>query len=378
MENDINNLLVAASKILTEHKQETQSGKYFNCVDICGVGEIETRHSGIIAALLDPQGNHGFGVESLKAFFRQCNLPEFADNCDDCYVQTEVKIPGRRLDIVIQSKDLYVVIENKTNTCDHYMQLADYRDWVKEQKVTYKALLYLTYEGYKASDTHIKEGEYQSISYSKTICNWLRECACMKSTPASDFCRQYADFIYKTMIPEGIMNNGITETILENIDSFKAAAFINKSFDNARFQKLIKLFRECWAGPEEITADKWTVNIVFSDKPYRITFQYNTNPPYFGIARKEQQSDYTPFNELNTEGWGEANDWWIAYKYINEKELHGNWSDAEFLSEQWSKDNFASFKVFIKEYLNDVKKSLEANSKIIDTYSIGISPDREN
>ena len=68
MENDINNLLVAASKILTEHKQETQSGKYFNCVDICGVGEIETRHSGIIAALLDPHGNHGLGAESLKAF----------------------------------------------------------------------------------------------------------------------------------------------------------------------------------------------------------------------------------------------------------------------------------------------------------------------
>ena len=161
------------------------------------------------------------------------------------------------------------------------------------------------------------------------------------------------------------MKNGITDKILENIDSFKAAAFINKSFDNARFQKLIKLFRECWAGPEEITADKWTVNIVFSDKPYRITFQYNTNPPYFGIARKEQQSDYTPFNELNTEGWGEANDWWIAYKYINEKELHGNWSDAEFLSEQWSKDNFASFKFFIKEYLNDVKKSLETGEVVL-------------
>ena len=378
MNENIKDLLNAASKIIVKHQQEKQAGKHFNCVDICGVGSIETRHTEIIAALLDPYGNHGFGAESLKAFFRQCNLANFADHCEDCYVQTEVKIPGRRPDIVIQSKDLYVVIENKTNTCDHYMQLADYRDWVQEQKVTYKALLYLTYEGYKASDTHIKEGEYQSISYSKTICNWLRECACMKSTPAAYFCRQYADFIYKTMIPEGIMNNGISETILENIDFFKAAAFINKSFDNARFQKLIKLFRECWAGPEEITADKWTVNIVFSDKPYRITFQYNTNPPYFGIARKEQQSDYTPFNELNTEGWGEANDWWIAYKYINEKELHGNWSDAEFLSEQWSKDNFASFKFFIKEYLNDVKKSLEANSKIIDTYSIGISPDREN
>ena len=375
MENDINNLLVAASKILTEHKQETQSGKYFNCVDICGVGEIETRHSGIIAALLDPRGNHGFGAESLKAFFRQCNLANLSDHCEDCYVQTEVKIPGRRPDIVIQSKDLYVVIENKTNTCDHYMQLADYRDWVQEQKVTYKALLYLTYEGYKASDSNIKEGEYQSISYKETICNWLRECACMANTPAADFCRQYAEFIYKTMIPEGIMNNGITDKILENIESFKAADFINKSFDNARFQKLINLFRECWDGPEEITADNWTVNIAFSNKPYRITFQYNNNTPYFGISRGGKKSDFTQFK---LEGWDEANAWWIAVKYIYEKELRGNWSNAEFLTEQWSKDNFASFKCSIKKYLNEVKITLEANAKIIDDYSNGISPGSEN
>ena len=375
MNENIKDLLNAASEIIVKHQQEKQSGKCFNCVDICGVGTIETRHTEIIAALLDPYGNHGFGAESLKVFFRQCNLANFADHCEDCYVQTEVKIPGRRPDIVIQSKDLYVVIENKTNTCDHYMQLADYRDWVKEQKVTYKALLYLTYEGYKASDGNIDEGQYQRISYSKTICNWLRECARMKSTPAAYFCRQYADFIYKTMIPEGIMNNGITETILENIDSFKAATFINKSFDNARFQKLIKLFRECWDGPEEITANNLTADIIFSDKPYRITFQYNNAPPYFGIARGGKKPDFTQFK---LDGWESANPYWIAWKFINKEELRANWSDAEFLSEQWGKDNFDSFKFFIKEYLNDVKKSLEANSKIIDAYSTGISPDKEN
>ena len=171
------------------------------------------------------------------------------------------------------------------------------------------------------------------------------------------------------------MNNGITDKILENIDSFKAATFINKSFDNARLQKLINLFRECWDGPEEITADTLTVDIAFSDKPYRITFQYNHTSPYFGISRGGKKPDFTQFQ---LEGWEEANAWWIAVKDINEKELRGNWSDADFLAEQWSKDNFASFKCFIKKYLNEVKISLEANSKIIDDYSIGILPDSEN
>ena len=110
MNENIKDLLNAASEIIVKHQQEKQTGKYFNCVDICGVGTIETRHTEIIAALLDPQGNHGFGADSLKAFFRQCNLPEFANNCEDCRVQTEVKIPGRRPDIVIRGKDLL---------CDH-------------------------------------------------------------------------------------------------------------------------------------------------------------------------------------------------------------------------------------------------------------------
>lgn len=66
------------------------------------------------------------------------------------------------------------------------------------------------------------------------ICNWLRECACISNAPSAELCRQYAEFIYKTLIPKDIMNNDINDKILENIDSFKAAAFINKSFDNAR------------------------------------------------------------------------------------------------------------------------------------------------
>ena len=243
----IRNLLEEAGKILADRKQETQSGKCFNCVDICGVGTIEPRHTEIIAALLDPQGNHGFGAESLKVFFRQCNLPEFADNCEDCRVQTEVKIPGRRPDIVIRGKDLCVVIENKTNTSDHYMQLADYRDWIKDQKVTYKALLYLTYEGYKASDTHIKEGEYQSISYSKTICNWLRECAGMQATPAADFCKQYANFIKENIMEGSVMSTREEiKALLDSPEKIKAAEELAIVVEDVKNQKYIDLFNE-WA-----------------------------------------------------------------------------------------------------------------------------------
>ena len=50
-EETIRKLLEAAGKILVDRKQETQSGKCFNCIDICGVGTIETRHTDCMVAM---------------------------------------------------------------------------------------------------------------------------------------------------------------------------------------------------------------------------------------------------------------------------------------------------------------------------------------
>jgi len=359
-EDTIRNLFEEAGKILADRKQETQSGQCFNCIDICGVGTIETRHTEIIAALLDPQGNHGFGAESLKAFFRQCNLPEFADNCEDCRVQTEVKIPGRRPDIVIRGKDLCVVIENKTNTSDHYMQLADYRDWVQKQKATYKALLYLTYEGYKASDKYIADKEYECISYTKTMCNWLQECAGMKSDPAADFCKQYAKFIKNTIMGDGTVNNNMTETILADVESFKAAACINQSFAKAKSACLTQCVKEC-CKKDIVKVDTKSVWIEYpGNKPYHIGFQWDNKCCYYGIARNEQ----TPgFEKCQLDGFLPATDWWIAYKYA-EKGFNCDWLDSEFLAAQWEKDNFDSFKKFISECITEVKNMISQNPEI--------------
>lgn len=360
-EDTIRNLLEEAGKILVDHKQETQSGKCFNCIDICGVGTIETRHTEIIAALLDPQGNHGFGTESLKAFFRQCNLPEFADNCGDCYVQTEVKIPGRRPDIVIQGKDLCVVIENKTNTSDNYMQLADYRDWIKDQEVTYKALLYLTYEGYKAVDTNIKEAEYTRISYTETICNWLEKCAGMQATSAANFCKQYANFIKSTIMGDGTVNNNMTKTILADVKSFKAAACINQSFDNAKIEILQKQLREC-CGAIDLTINSCKIVIdCYPTKSYQIEFLYSDGRCLYGISRREKNDGFT---KCQLEGFLPATNWWIAYKYIEEKEFNCNWFDSDFLAAQWEKDEFKSFKEIIQKCIEVVKQTIKQNPSI--------------
>ena len=366
MEITIDNLLQRAGEIVAEHRQKKESGEYFNCVEICGVGTIETRHTEIIAALLDPRSSHGFGSESLKAFFQQCDLSEFAQNCNDCYVKTEVKIPGRRPDIVIRGKNLCVVIENKTNTNDHYMQLADYRDWLKDQPETYKKLLYLTYYGDPATDKSIDDGDYLRISYKETICSWLCKCAGMANTSATFFCRQYADFIKKTVIPEGTMNNDLVKKIIESPDMLLAASCISQSFDNARFQILKNLICECYDESCEIAADDVAFYIRHTEKNYKIAFQYNSKIPYYGICRIGEKKDYTPFHLAD---FDPATSWWIASKYIHDKKWQCNWSDAKFLAEQWKNDGFESFKNLIRECIDNVKTVIQENEGAIDNYA---------
>ena len=367
MDNEFNYLLKAASQILAKYQQEKESGSLFNCVGICGVGTIETRHTEIIAALLDPQGNHGFGAESLKAFFRQCGLPEFANNCDDYYVQTEVKIPGRRPDIVIQGRNLCVVIENKTNTGDHYMQLADYRDWLEKQPAMHKKLLYLTYGGYPANDTHIQAGEYQSISYTETICNWLRECTCMTATPAADFCRQYADFIKNTICGGGIMSSREDlKKLLDSAEKIKAAEALASVVGDVKNQKYIDLFNE-WAGQKRGKKvlknldsaqiyDGFNLEIAGNDE---LVFGFLFNAPGFrtfsyGLTWKDGKErtdeDIKKYQEKSLEG---CNHWWAYSKYFKEYRNPGD--NIDFLFNR--KDElFAAMNKALQEMEDELQK----------------------
>ena len=157
--------------------------------------------------MLDPQGPHGLGNGPLKAFFSAVGCPKLADKCDDYSVETEYSIEHRRMDLVIRNRNLCVVIENKTATADHFIQLKDYRKWLEDQPVPLKALFYLTYHGDYATDESINRDEYSVISYKKDICNWMLKCAHLaseKNLPiVQAFCHQY--YTYLQQITEASM-----------------------------------------------------------------------------------------------------------------------------------------------------------------------------
>ena len=338
----IKKLLDEASAVLAARKREKASGRRFNVLDICGVGTVEVRHSAIIAALLDPRGDHGFGAKSLQAFFRQCELPEFAENCNDCHVETEVAIPNRRPDIVIRGHDICVVIENKTNTGDHWMQLADYRDWLKDQPVSRKHLLYLTYTGSEAGDPNIKADEYQRISYTGTLRNWLMECANMADNAAADFCGQYAKFIQQEIMENTTMaTREELKKLLDTPDKIQAAQELAAAVNEIKTSKFIDLFNE-WAKNCGVPVAKYLdsadtyAGILFETDHEELApcFEFGTSGFRnfnFGLTWKSGMKLTDAHKYNNVSGWNHS-EWWPYYKFF-EGEFRNPGENLDFLGD---------------------------------------------
>lgn len=342
---NVQSLMEQAISLIQKQRERHIHGEEFNAFEICRIGSEETRHSAIIAALLDPKGNHGLESKSLKIFFKEAGLPEFAEYCDDCEVKTEVTILGsactenreRRMDIVISGHDLCVVVENKTNTVDHCKQLADYREWLDKQKVTNKALLYLTFYGSNATDKNIADDQYIRISYKNTLGNWLKQCekeslvACRK---VNTFFGQYADFIKNTLITEGkTMNQKELDDLLSSSqENFIAAKAIYSRFEKVQEEKYTQLFN-AWAedNTRPVKKDNKTLLPSAFDQ---LTFK-SAHPDLliaFEFASKdfcdfsyglewvnEQSKDKNHSGFQNFEGWIHDTNkwpWWPYYKYF--------------------------------------------------------------
>ena len=326
----IQTLLNSIAEHLKNEKHIAQSGEQFNCFDICRIGNDELRHSSIVAAMLDPQGSHGLGNGPLKAFFSTVGCSDLVEKCDDCSVETEYSIEHRRMDIVIRNRNLCVVIENKTATVDHYMQLKDYREWLEEQPVSLKKLFYLTYHGDYAVDENIGGDEYSAISCKKDICSWMLKCAHLafeKNLPAVQaFCHQY--YTYLKQITEASMTqdemNKLKAIILRDPSNFKSAREIADNFPQIRKAALDDLLTG-WAAdriafnglPEErdlclkCERDRLVYAFGFSSHNFR-NF-------YYGIRWADCMAHPVDNNRFPPmDGW-QQNDWFPYSKYFDKE-----------------------------------------------------------
>lgn len=188
MEN-IKKLLQEVNVILQKEKvrkeESRKRGERFNMFEMLGVAHYEVTHSKIIAGFLNPQGSHGQGDLFLRLFLQTIeNKDEIYADASNAKVYTEYgKGVDGRLDIFIENGSHGIIIENKVYAGDQPEQLKRYNDFAKEKYGEGSYMIYyLTLYGHEASEDSVidpKTGEcvnYNCISYSKDINNWLQLC----------------------------------------------------------------------------------------------------------------------------------------------------------------------------------------------------------
>ena len=205
-------------KEISENKESENWGKHeYNIFNACGIENQELVHSSFIANLLNPEGTHKQKNMFLESFLKtlEKKYPEIEIEIknlkDEVFVKTEQKINNGRIDIWIKSKNknAYLIIENKIFAKDQEIQLLRYRKYLDGKSEVHKEqrkgiLLYLTLNGKTATNHSTldkleqnKLNGYYTISYFKTICNWLSPYKEDNNLPTrvKDAIKQYLELI---------------------------------------------------------------------------------------------------------------------------------------------------------------------------------------
>jgi hypothetical protein len=195
----------------------------FNIFEIMRIVHAEIRHSNMLAWLLNPKSNHGFGDQFLRLFLKHL----FYSNRETIKTQItffdieifnlndiEIRREWNKIDLLIVSNanNLVIAIENKIESTEHSDQLNRYWDIItKEFPRFHKLFVYLTPEGLTPAD----ESNWIIFDYG-TIHSILMKLLELKRSSLNEsvyvFLTQYADILRRY-----VMGNPEIEEICKKI-----------------------------------------------------------------------------------------------------------------------------------------------------------------
>lgn len=176
--------LLAQARLLKDKHDAlaAATGENFNLFEILGRERDEVRtHSALLAELLNPHGLHrqgaAFARHFVDRFVKPLGLPDVS--FDTALVRREAAIDGEsRADILIETDDACIVIENKIDAPDQPSQLKRYHDFAAGQR-THSKVFYLTVHGDDPSDQSLAglpREAIECISYGSDVLAWLDDC----------------------------------------------------------------------------------------------------------------------------------------------------------------------------------------------------------
>lgn len=371
MNSALSTLLAEVSVIVKKNEDfQLRTGSAFNVFRVCGVDHYETRHSEILAALLDPSGAHGLGLEFLRSFLVDVARESDCDVTQSATVRTEVSVDSgesvsashdSRIDILIEDpvSKLCVAIENKIFAAEQPKQLERYRSWLERERGGFRrVLLFLTLDGKRPETDSEQSGSgvrLQCSSWRNDVVPWLHSCARLAfDRPfVRESLLQYANLI-NLISGESTMNDEqkreIVETATASASSLRGAVELFKQ-EAAIFNRVaVKIAMDL---KERLSSDgEWSFADVcrepYWQKESFIRLRHVKSGVCVRIAPERQYlGDFflgfddagSAADEIRTRvskmpEW-QQNEWWPGWKYL--PDTIRNW-DGYFLADYLDND----------------------------------------
>lgn len=189
-------------------------GSHFNIFSILKMERDEVRtHSAFLYELLNPKGSHAQDDKFLSLFLTRV-LKRKNLNINNIKIEKEkfANVHGR-IDITIETTDLYIIIENKIDMIGSKGQLKRYKDFADKQRKQ-SAIFYLTLYG----DSPVEDGsvvEVELLSYKYDVVEWLD--VCIKEVALIPGIREIL-LQYRNLIKKITNQNEEEELTMETID----------------------------------------------------------------------------------------------------------------------------------------------------------------
>lgn len=236
-------------------KEETlKKEKEFNIFKVLKLDNYEIRHSNFLAWLLNPNETHGFNTLFLNQFLKTALNKDVSDLINGQNVTIETEYPtneGRRIDILIHTKDFVCVIENKYGSEEHDGQCKHYKKFIendsKFKNCGHKYYIFLDIN--KPNDEQLQNSLncYQPIIYKdvyQILVNLLEE---KEENITLQIIRQYIEIIKEKYI---MLNAETKKQCRELYSKYKNVFDLMEKF-NSEFQNdIYNIMQEIVSSPD--------------------------------------------------------------------------------------------------------------------------------
>ena len=239
----------------------------YNLFSVLGVEQKEVIMCRFLADLLNPKGKHQCNRLFLDEFL-QMFFPERDISACDLKVEKEFSLPtGRRIDIAIHGKNVFIPIEVKIYAEDQENQCQDYIEYARRFDSNSK-LIYLTIDGKLPSEYSYHNTDKTCIiplSFTDNITTWLKKCYQITqkdNNPVRNAIEQFIACLENYNSAEDDKMSDIVKLInssnAEDIENLIKAYEKAKKDAEIRFLKLLE--KETKLVVENTYADKLDVN----------------------------------------------------------------------------------------------------------------------